>query len=608
MLSPGDIIAERYQIETLLGEGGLAQVWRVRHCELGSAHALKLLIFRRPRLVERLILEGRIQAQLRHPHIVSVTDVIRHEGQVGLLMEYVDGVALDIYLHQHGPLDVNSALDLFASILSGVHAAHEAGVLHRDLKPANIMLARGHGGMIPKVMDFGIAKVVEGDTDLRSTRVGAVMGTPGYLAPEQAEDASKVDQRADVFALGTILYEALSGAHAFARTEVDDTSTKAAPLESIRPEAPEHICRTIDAAMATQPEDRISSCLAFAERLFADRPELLQRVKGVSSSFTPALSLSVSSSDSQPASASSTLIPILAENNASTFVELQAPEIPSTSRQRWLLTVVGLFVSVVLVLVWSQQPPGATAPLPEEVREIAPSVQPELAPASATAPADDDGPVLPAAEAPQDEPPSTTAPAPTDGTEAPRASEGSTVATPPAPKEEEAAGSEAKEVPVSEAKEAPVPEEEAPSDDAVVPIEAPVAVADAAVAPVPQANEDAATGEAIAADDVPTAKPDAPPPDIRGQWDGTAQGHPLRLRVDTQRQQEITAEVIFFLGATQRAHRMVGTLDATGALSLREHAGTLQIRAQISGASASGTYARAGQRKPIPWTATWTAQ
>jgi serine/threonine-protein kinase len=630
MASPGDIIAERYQVDTLLGEGGLAQVWRVKHCELGSTHALKLLIFRRPRLAERLILEGRIQAQLRHPHIVSVTDVIRHEGQVGLLMEYIDGVALDIYLDDHGPLDVDLAMDLFASILSGVHAAHEAGVLHRDLKPANIMLAKGHGGVIPKVMDFGIAKVVEGDTDMRSTRVGAVMGTPGYLAPEQAEDASQVDQRADVFALGTILYEVLSGVGAFSRAEVDDTSRKADPLESIRPDVPEHICRTIDAAMATRPEDRIATCLEFAELLFADRPELLLRVKGVSTPLTPSLSLSISTNDSFGEPAGATLAPV-STNVPPASLAFDAPQVPSSSSdQRWLPAVVGLFVGVVSVLVWSQQQPAPSAPPPEEVRDIVPAdAEPPVARAQTPAPSDEADPVeatpaeTPSRDGTQAAPAETVSTeaaddASTTGTEVRAADEATTeaAATNETTTNETTTNEAAKEETTAEENTA----DDATTEDAVAAIEVPVPASDEAIAPVPQPVEDPAeearvaetpdaeTPDAASPDAAPQEAPEVQLPDIRGQWEGAAQGRPFRLRIDTQQQQDITAEVIFFLGATQRAHRMVGTLDASGNLRLREQAGTLQIEAQVNGTSAAGTYARAGQRKPIPWTASWSAQ
>ena len=178
MLEPGQRVDNRFEVRRLLGEGGLAQVYEVRHLELGSTHALKLLVWRKKSLAERLILEGRIQAQLKHPNVVAVTDIVRHEGQLGLLMEYVDHMTLESYLQRQGGLGVEDGLTMMAPILAGVTAAHDAGVTHRDLKPANVMLARTTNGMVPKVADFGIAKVVAEDAEGK-TGAGVTMGSPG---------------------------------------------------------------------------------------------------------------------------------------------------------------------------------------------------------------------------------------------------------------------------------------------------------------------------------------------------------------------------------------------------------------------------------------------
>ena len=172
MLKPGEIIDERYIVEARLGQGGLAEVFRVRHRELNSVHALKLLVWRRQSLIERILLEGRIQAQIRHPNVVAVTDVIRHDGRCGLLMEYIDGPTLEHYLRQRGALPTDDALSLIAPVIAAITAAHDAGVLHRDLKPANVLLARMSGGLLPKVADFGIAKVVVEDMARNATAIG----------------------------------------------------------------------------------------------------------------------------------------------------------------------------------------------------------------------------------------------------------------------------------------------------------------------------------------------------------------------------------------------------------------------------------------------------
>jgi eukaryotic-like serine/threonine-protein kinase len=157
-LEPGQIIDGRFEVEALVGEGGLAEVYRVRHRELGRIMALKLLTWRKKSLIERLVLEGRIQAQLNHPNVVAVLDLVRHDGQVALLMEYIDAETLGEYIARVGPTPEDEALELLAPILAAVDCAHAAGITHRDLKPANIMLASVGSGVVPKVADFGIAK------------------------------------------------------------------------------------------------------------------------------------------------------------------------------------------------------------------------------------------------------------------------------------------------------------------------------------------------------------------------------------------------------------------------------------------------------------------
>jgi serine/threonine protein kinase/ABC-type oligopeptide transport system substrate-binding subunit len=198
---------DRYVVEALLGRGGMAVVYRVRHAELGTAHALKVLGVTGRDVAERLLREGRVQGRLRHPNVVAVTDGVRVGDAPGLVVELVEGPTLDTWLGSVRPTPAQ--VDALArGILSGVDAAHRLGLVHRDLKPGNVLLHVTRDGATPKVADFGLAKELDADGPAAvRTRAGAAMGTPAYMPPEQLVDAASVDQRADVFSLGALLLE-----------------------------------------------------------------------------------------------------------------------------------------------------------------------------------------------------------------------------------------------------------------------------------------------------------------------------------------------------------------------------------------------------------------
>lgn len=202
-----------YTIEALLGQGGQAEVWRVRHRTLDSLAALKVLRVTSTALEKRLVQEGRVQASMRHPSIVSVLDVVEIEGALGLLLEFVDGPSLEQVLTERG-VSLTEATTWFGAILSAVEAAHLRGIVHRDLKPANVLLAPVGGSLLPKVADFGLARIL--DEAGSGTRNNSAMGTLEYMAPEQVSDARSVDARADIFALGCMFYELVTGRRPFA--------------------------------------------------------------------------------------------------------------------------------------------------------------------------------------------------------------------------------------------------------------------------------------------------------------------------------------------------------------------------------------------------------
>lgn len=262
-LRPGDVV-DRYTVEELLGEGGMAAVYAVRHNTLGSSHALKLLKIESASIRERLVAEGQAQASLRHPNIVAVTDVLMIKGQPALLMERIDGPGLDVYLSENRP-DVGDALRLFRGILAGVARAHRAGLVHRDLKPGNVLLDSADGHIIPKVADFGLAKILHEDGAHSQTRTGFSMGTPQFMAPEQIRNAKDVDPRADIFALGCILYVLVCGRLPFEDPDLLELYNRIAtgryqPPESLVPGLPDRVRDTIRACLQVKREDRPEDC------------------------------------------------------------------------------------------------------------------------------------------------------------------------------------------------------------------------------------------------------------------------------------------------------------------------------------------------------------
>ncbi len=294
-LSPGDVI-DRYVVDEVLGQGGMATVYRVHHQTLGTSHALKILSVAGRSMRQRLLLEGKVQATLRHPNIVAVTDVLEVDGSPGLLMELIDGPTLDEYLReQEGRrLELADAERIFRGVLAGVAAAHAQGALHRDLKPANVLLAGRE--RTPKVADFGLAKVLAeadslgGGTDGRhQTRTGATLGTPEYMSPEQIRDSASADRRADIFSLGCLLYELVAGHRAFVGNDIVEVFNNVClgryqPIPTPSQGVPERIGDAIRGCLEVRREDRIADCAGLLAIL--DRPAPRASLAG-STTFSP---------------------------------------------------------------------------------------------------------------------------------------------------------------------------------------------------------------------------------------------------------------------------------------------------------------------------------
>ncbi|MCU1375154.1 MAG: serine/threonine protein kinase [Actinomycetia bacterium] len=254
-LSAGTVVSGRYKLEAHLGSGATSSVWRARDLDLGRLVALKALLGAdvEPELANRFGREGTILARLSHPNVVPVLASGTHDGRPYLVMTLVDGESLAAKL-QGGPMPVDDALDLAAAVAAGLGAAHRAGVVHRDVKPANIVC--GHDG-IPRLVDFGIARAA----DLTSmTMADSVLGTASYLSPEQAR-GEVPGPASDVYALGCVLYEMLTGHPPFeadsplgvAYKHVHDVPTSP---RSRRPEVPAAVDALVLRCLAKEPADR----------------------------------------------------------------------------------------------------------------------------------------------------------------------------------------------------------------------------------------------------------------------------------------------------------------------------------------------------------------
>jgi eukaryotic-like serine/threonine-protein kinase len=217
---PGLVVAERYRLQTRLGEGGMGDVWSAWHEVTDKLVALKFLLASRTESAEarkRFLREAKAAARVGHPNVVPVHDVLElDDGSLVMVMDMLEGETLRDRLEREGVLSLEQAAALMLPVLSAVGTAHQAGVVHRDLKPENIFVTLDDK---PMVLDFGIAKVTEADKpDTGLTNTGALLGTPHYMSPEQVFGEKDVDARADVWSLGVILYECLAGRRPFEGT------------------------------------------------------------------------------------------------------------------------------------------------------------------------------------------------------------------------------------------------------------------------------------------------------------------------------------------------------------------------------------------------------
>jgi len=275
----GRTLKETYRVDKPLADGGMSQVYLGTQLSLSRSVVLKVLSpgFNDIDFIDLFLREARVCSHINHPNVVSVLDFGQtDDGIVFLAMELLDGETLGDIIAAKGALSLAKTLWLMEQLCNGVHAAHKQDVIHRDIKPHNIMISRVSGDdTIAKVLDFGISKPLSED-DLKHTRLGMVMGTPGYLAPEQIESQRDIDPRADIYALGAILYFCLTGVPPYkgANRELimnKQLSTAPAPLDSYKniSSACFKLQAVIDKAMHIDKEQRYPDVKAMSSDMFS---------------------------------------------------------------------------------------------------------------------------------------------------------------------------------------------------------------------------------------------------------------------------------------------------------------------------------------------------
>ncbi|MCA9596406.1 MAG: serine/threonine protein kinase [Myxococcales bacterium] len=376
-LSQGDVLAGKYRLVSPLGRGGMGTVWRAEHLTLRSPLAIKLVAGRAAESQEalgRFLREAQAAAALRSPHVVQIIDYGVEGSTPFIAMELLEGESLADRLRRVGRLSPEETSRVVTHVARAIARAHEAGVVHRDLKPDNVFLVANADDEIAKVLDFGIAKVDDTTSQATTpaTRTGAVMGTPHYMSPEQARGNRAVDHRSDLWSLGVIAYECLTGRRPFESDVLGDLLIKICAEEAPVPSSVVPVPAGFDAwfarATARDPNQRFQSAQEMSEALrgVLGQPTLQTWSQAPVASVSPV--------------ASTSLPPVVAPK-------------PRRSAVPLLVAVVGAFgvlfavVAAVGLWLWSQSEAEPEAQVPVAASSAPVEAEAPSAPPSQAAPA-----------------------------------------------------------------------------------------------------------------------------------------------------------------------------------------------------------------------------
>jgi len=288
----GEVLANKYRVDRILGMGGMGVVVQATHLQLAQRVALKFMLpvtLNNQALIERFTREARAMVRLRSDHVARVLDVGTLEsGSPYIVMEYLEGNDLGMVLQEGGPLSPEAAVDCLLQACDAIAEAHALGIVHRDLKPRNLFLTyRNDGRPLVKLLDFGISKQLANGDDLSLTGTSEIIGSPNYMSPEQFTGARAADERSDIWALGVILYELVTAKVPFVAKSVSELTAMVLtepprPIQAVRENVPAEFARVVEHCLQKDPAARYQSIaeLALALQPFAppDARDLAGRI------------------------------------------------------------------------------------------------------------------------------------------------------------------------------------------------------------------------------------------------------------------------------------------------------------------------------------------
>jgi eukaryotic-like serine/threonine-protein kinase len=383
--SQEQLLANKYRVERVLGRGGMGVVVAAHHVQLNEKVAIKFLLpeaLAKPETVERFMREARAAVRIKSEHVARVSDVgVLEDGEPYMVMECLEGIDLAAWLRQRGVLPVEQAVEFLLQACEAIAEAHALGIVHRDLKPSNLFVVRRADGLWSvKVLDFGISKSIPSGAsgaDPRLTHTAAVIGSPLYMPPEQMEASSAVDARADIWALGVVLFELITGQAPFAGETIPEICMKiavAAPrsMRSLRPEAPQALEFIIKRCLEKDPARRYKDVAELAHALLAFGPQRARNsVARISRTIrTAALARSLPVYSASDSGGSFSPVTIATTDSGTGVSRWGTPPLPSSARwwpSALATTLAFASVTTLALGVMSSAPPTTRASIATSV-------------------------------------------------------------------------------------------------------------------------------------------------------------------------------------------------------------------------------------------------